>query len=213
MKILQGDLGAQEISGRVGAAVATVTELKAIPADRRPNGMLVLVLADGRLRRFHSTSALAADGDQLVHVPSAGSGRWLALPGDVVDLSFAIAFGTADAAVLYTVPTGANLLVQRGYWGVTADFTGGTSSAIGLSSSQAPHTTKGDLLGGAGGDVAATLVASSGLYIPGTVGADQAAGILLRAGSTVRFDRITSAFTAGTGFAHVVATVLSNAGA
>lgn len=129
-------------------------------------------------------------------------------PGTTVDLPFAIGFGTADAAVLGTMPTGSALLVIRGYWEISADWTGGSSSAIGLSSSQTGLTTKGDLLGGASGDVAAALTAALS-KTPGTIGADVAAGIILKAGSTVRFDRITSAFTAGAGYAHLVGIVLN----
>lgn len=131
------------------------------------------------------------------------------VPGSVVDLAFPIAFGTADAAVLGTVPAGCALLVLRGYWDVTSGFTGGTSSAIGLSSSQTAHSTKGDLLGGGSGDVTATL-GTAGLKL-GTAGADQAAGILLDAGATIKFDRITSAFTAGAGYAHLVCVVVKSA--
>ncbi|NUP08447.1 MAG: hypothetical protein HOW73_20550 [Polyangiaceae bacterium] len=125
--------------------------------------------------------------------------------GSVVDLAFPIAFGTADGAVLGTVPTGCALLVLRGFWEVTTAFSGGSSSAIGLASSQAPHTTAGDLLGGASGNVEADLTAG---IKEGTVGADQAAGILLVAGATITFERITSAFTAGAGYAHLVCVVI-----
>jgi hypothetical protein len=94
------------------------------------------------------------------------------------------------------------LTPEHGYWEVTTGFTGGSSSAIGISSSNSTgHTTKGDLLGGSGGDVAATLVAG---YPSGTIGADIAAGLMMVAADTVRFDRITSAFTAGAGAAHLV---------
>ncbi|WP_196302696.1 hypothetical protein, partial [Streptococcus pneumoniae] len=78
----------------------------------------------------------------------------------LVDLPFPIGFATADAAVLGTMPAASSLLVIRGYWEISADWTGGTASAIGLSSSQTAHSTKGDLLGGAAGDVAAALTAA-----------------------------------------------------
>lgn len=159
---------------------------------------------------YHPTSVLTAD-DIFVIAPTTGAGRYLLAPGFNFDLSLAIAFGTADAAVLATMPTNSFALLGRNYWEITADWTGGSSSAIGLSTSQAPGTTKGDLLGGASGDVAATLVASGGRLL-GTVGADVASGILLKGAATVRFDRITSAFTAGTGFAHVVGQMLANPG-
>lgn len=182
----------------------SLAEVKALSANERRDGQRLFV--NGRWYTFSAAAAQTADGDNLIIVPDAGDGRWVADPGQVVDLALACAFGTADTTVLWTVPASRGLLLLRSYWEVTTGWTGGTSSAIGLSSSQTPHNTKGDLLGGASGDVAATLVA--GDHLEGTVGADQAAGIILRAGATVRFDRITSAFTAGAGNAHLVGVVL-----
>lgn len=188
--------------------IANATALAAIAAADRSAGMLRLKGDDGSLWRFHASSTATDATSQMVITPAAGSGRWLRVPG-TVDLSLAFTFNTADAAVLFTVPTGARLYVARGYWEIAADMTGGTASAIGLSSSQAPHITKGDLLGGASGDVAATLTAG---VKEGTVGADIAAGVILEAGATIRFDRITSAFTAGSGNAHVFGQLLKNPG-
>ena len=92
--------------------------------------------------------------------------------------------------------------MQGGYWEVTTGFTGGSSSAIGLNSSQSGHTTAGDVLGGSGGDVTA-LLGTAGIK-EATIGADVAAGLVLRAAETIKFNRITSNFTAGAGYAHVV---------
>ncbi len=150
--------------------------------------------------------------DQITNYPPAlakafadsfnqGTPFWLALP---------IAFTTADAEVLYTVPTGVRLFLHRTLWEVAVGFTGGASSAIGVSSSATGYTTKGDLLGGAAGDVAATLVAG---IKGGTLGADFGTNgvIVLPAASTIKFDRITSAFSAGSGFVHVQASILPDA--
>lgn len=218
--------------------VATVAALKAIPtidgtaatATTRPRYMTVpqgreerVRSLNGRLFAWHPTSTVTAD-DQLVIIPddrnvlvdtalsASLAGRWLAVPGQMVDLALACDYTKADAATLYTMPTGANMRLVPGYWEVTTGFTGGSSSAIGLSSDQTGHTTKGDLLGGSGGDVTATL-GSVADYIEGTIGADIAAGVILKAGKLVRFDRITSVFTAGAGYAHVVGQLLSNDGA
>lgn len=182
-------------------SVATLAALKALAASHpaHVHGNVVLVTADHSEWVYSDTSALTGD-DIFVATPTNASGRWLRKSG-AVDLAAAIAYTTADAAVLMTIPTGARLLLHRAYWEVTTGFTGGSSSAIGLSSSQTGLTTKGDLLGGTGGDVAATLVAGS---TAGTIGADVAAGIVLVAASTVRFDRITSIFAAGAGYAHLV---------
>jgi hypothetical protein len=194
---------------RVALLAVTLAALKAIPATdaARTHGNEVMVEADGSRWYFHSSSALTGD-DILVVAPSAGSGRWLRAPG-TADLALPIAFGTADGATLLTVPAGCRMLVRRGYWEVTTAFAGGSSSAIGLAG-PSPHNTAGDVLGGAGGDVEATL--TEGVKL-GTIGADQAVGILLKAADTVTFERITSAFTSGAGFAHLVVEILQNAGA
>ncbi len=137
-------------------------------------------------------------GDILVGAQQGQMAGFLALP---------IAFGTADATVLYTVPAGLRMHIVDAYWEPSSSFTGGASSAIGLSSSNAAYNTRGDLLGGAGGDVAAQLVASAtSPWASGagrTIGAKVSRGILLIGGDSVRFDRVTSAFTAGSGFAHL----------
>jgi hypothetical protein len=125
-------------------------------------------------------------------------------------LKLPIAFGTADATVLFTVPTLPNgcvgLYLAKFWWEVTTSFTGGSASAIGLSSSNAGYSTAGDLLGGATGDVAATLVSTT-KYKVGTAGAKISAAspglVILVAADTIKFNRITSAFTAGAGFVHI----------
>jgi hypothetical protein len=216
MRLLYGDSVAQEVSGRIHGAVASLAALKTTPPNNRQHGMIVHVTADGSLWRFHSSSVLTGD-DLLVATPAAGAGRWLRMPGEAL-LAAPIAFGTADAAILLTLQAGQLLQPIDFAWRITADFTGGASSAIGLSSSnKAGYTTKGDLLGGVAGDLAATLVASSGLAANGTIGAQWGTVALRRPlwkpTETVRFDRIVSAFTAGAGFALLNVNVLANDGA
>lgn len=124
-------------------------------------------------------------------------------------LKLAVDFSLADAAVLFTVPTLTNgavgLQLDSLYWEVTTSFTGGSSSAIGVSSSNANYATKGDLLGGASGDVAAGLLSTGLTYKGGTIGAKFGSNgkVVLVAGNTIRFDRITSVFTAGAGYVHI----------
>lgn len=124
------------------------------------------------------------------------------LPGT---LELDVAFGTADAAVLFTVPAGFRMLITKTYWEPSVAWTGGASSAIGLSSSNPGYATKGDLLGGAGGDVAAGLTVVAATPCKGTIGAKLASGgtVVLIAGDTIRFDRIVSAFTAGAAKVHI----------
>ena len=124
-------------------------------------------------------------------------------------LKLPFTFATADAAVLLTIPTITNgavgLQIDSLFWEITTSFTGGASSAIGISSTNANYNTKGDLLGGASGDVAATLVSTGLTYKGGTIGAKFGSNgkVVLVAGDVIRFDRITSAFTAGAGFVHI----------
>ena len=225
--------------------VATVAALKAIPSinsrdvggTRTTNCMMLpqgreerVRSLNGRLFAWHPTSEVTAD-DQLVIIPDDRNmavdtalaanlaGRWLAVPGQVVNLAFPITKDTADAAVLYTMPTGARLAVQDLFWEVTTAFTGGSSSAIGVSTTKTSPTnwsTKGDLLGGSGGDVEATLIV--GAHIAGTIGTDmdtlaKARGASWVAADLFRFDRITSAFTVGAGYVHVRGFLEANAGA
>lgn len=195
-----------ELAGRYVGTVADLTALKAIGATARADGMSAILASDDSLWRFSSSSALTGD-DLLVAAPAAGTGRWLRVDKSV-DLKLSVAFGTANNAVLYTVPAGYVLRVNTPFWEVAADFTGGSSSAIGVSSSSAKAGTAGDLLGGASGDVGATLVASA--VYAGTVGAKVGApNLVLVGGDTIKFNRITSAFTAGSGFVHVPVTRLS----
>lgn len=215
-----GDRAAELVSQRVAAPVATLTVLKTYSKAQRIDGMIAMVLADGSLWRFSDASALTGD-DLLIATPAdaPAAGRWLRMTG-AVDLAIPITFATADAAAILTVQAGTRLAVQSVAWEVTADFTGGSSSAIGVSSNKTTPTnwsTKGDVLGGSGGDVLATLVASGG-YIPGTIGADmdtltKVRGLVLVSTDTLKFDRITSIFTAGTGFVHVLGNLIKNAGA
>lgn len=191
------------------ASIATLAALKAL-ADVHPahvHGNEILVDEDQSRWYYHATSTATGD-DVLVVDPTNASGRWLRMPG-TVDLKLPIGHATADGATLLTMPAGARMIVRRCYWEVTSAFTGGSSSAIGLAG-PSPHNTAGDLLGGSGGDVEATLTAGVKL---GTIGADTAAGVLLKATETVTFERITSAFTAGAGFAHVVGDLVLNPGA
>ena len=79
-------------------------------------------------------------------------------------------FATADATALLTLQAGQQLRLWDLYWQIAADMTGGSSSAIGVSSNKTGYSTKGDLLGGASGDVAASLTLALSPTV-GTIGA------------------------------------------
>lgn len=140
-------------------------------------------------------------GHPQVHLNDAGVEEGNG--GETFSLKLPFDFNTADAAVLYTVPANLRVMVDSALWEITTGFTGGTSSAIGVSSSQSPHDAKGDILGGASGDLAATLVVG---VKRGTQGLSFTAApncVVLDAGATIRFDRIASVYTAGVGFIHL----------
>jgi hypothetical protein len=216
--LTHGDYAAQQLSRRVAEPVASLTALKTMSARQRATGMLALNLADGKTWRYSSASTLTGD-DLLVATPSDSAGRWLLAPGAVL-IQIPITFATLDAAVLLTMPAGALLKIDDLFWRVTTNFSGGTSSAIGVSSTKTAPTnwsTKGDLLGGSAGDVAATLVSATGI-VAGTVGTDmdtvaKRRGAIWKAADILRFDRITDAFTAGVGAVCVSGTLLENNGA
>lgn len=200
--------GATGASG-LAATVATAAALKAIAAADRSDGMRVEVLADKSKWIFDATNSdsLGSDGsDQLTIAPTAGTGVWKRNES-CFDMRIAISKDNTDAQALSTIPTGYTLkIVDDPHWVVTTGFTGGSSSAIGISTSNAAGSTKGDILGGASGDVTATLGTAGAKA--GTAGAkmDTVAhrrAMLLVAADTIRFDRITSAFTAGAGYVDI----------
>jgi len=193
----------------------SLAELKALKPAQRFSG-LTAEITGGLRYTWNSTSVLTADNLLVVAATDApAAGRWLLAAGQEARLSMPITFATADAAALLTVPAGCVLLPRDFWWTITTNFTGGASSAIGVSATVGP-TTKGDLLGGAAGDVAAALTTTLSPTF-GTIGAlwDSVPErrLLLKAATVLRFDRITSAFTAGVGTVEMVARVVANAGA
>lgn len=199
------------------ASVADRAALKAVGASDRFAGMLVLVREDNSLWAFNESAAQTADAaagyEQLVVVPTAGDGRWHRADKSFI-AKFPIAYTTADGAALFTMPEGfAARFAAHPFWQVAVAFAGGSSSAIGISSNKTGHTTKGDILGGAAGNVEADLTA--GLKA-GTIGVKldslaELQALLLVEGDTLEFDRITSVFTSGSGFLRVPMVVMSDA--
>jgi len=130
--------------------------------------------------------------------------------GQVFNLKIAIGFATADATALATLPTAvggpknAGTLRYRlisAMWETTTSWTGGASSSIGLSSSNALFNTKGDLLAAT---LAAALVSTAPFSTTsGTKFGNNGGVVVLSAGDAIRFDQVVSAFTVGAGFAHL----------
>lgn len=181
----------------------TLAALKALDVTEHVPGER-FTLTDGRTFYWAAGSTATAD-DVVIVAPTAGSGRYIITTGRQ-DLPLACSAATLDNATLLTIPTGMVACPVDAYWEVTTGFTGGSSAAIGIDSSNAGWNTAGDILGGAGGDVTATL-GTAGIKL-GTVGAklDTLAEmrVALVAADTIRFQRIVDVFAAGAGFAHLV---------
>lgn len=203
-----GENAGRIVSQRIAQQFATAALLASSLGSGDADDGMVGFCGDGSRWRYSSASTATADGLNLLCMSpndSPSAGRWLR-DDDVIDLKIPVAFGTADATVLLTIPVGFRLQIVRSFWEATVAFTGGASSAIGIDSSNANSNTAGDLLGGATGDVAAALGTGA---LGGTVGAKIASSPILVAADTIKFNRITSAFTAGSGFAHVMAIPIS----
>jgi phage gp36-like protein len=182
-----------------GAINMSVTELKAIDANDRFDGMAV-TLADGSSWVFDKDSALADASGLFVLVPDAGTGRWIR-KDEFVKITAAATFSNTNNSTLFTAPF--DLVLHKAYWEVTTGWSGGSSSAIGVDSDATGYSTAGDVLGGSGGDVAAGLLTG----FRGTVGAKMAGNVIIPATKLLRFNRITSVFTAGAATFHCLASL------
>lgn len=208
--------GGTAVTGPTGASigamhsVADKAALAALAAADRGDGMIVMLRSDGSLWRFVAASTATEDeAQELVIEPDAGTGAWLAADKSKI-LRLPFSFADADGHALLTVPAGFVLrLAGFPFWDITTSFSGGASSAIGVSTDVTGYTTEGDLLGGATGDVEAALTAG---IRAGTLGGelDDHVGfqfLALVEGDVIEYDEITSAFTAGAGFVCIPVTI------
>lgn len=191
---------------RAAHTAATIAALAALlstdPACAHGNE--VLVDADGSQWVFNKNSALAGDNIfVLAPADAPAAGRWIRKAG-IARLDLSIPFATADATVLATIPAGFRFRPLEANWKVTTTMTTASAAGAGVSSSNAAASTKGDLLGGATGDVVATLVSTGASnFVLGTGGAKlmgtntQRRAIALVAGDTLRYDLFTGTFTGG----------------
>ncbi len=136
-------------------------------------------------------------------IDSGDPGRFEIL-GRSFALNMAVTYQTANDAVLFTVPTGFRLVVQRLFYRVSDGFVN-ASGRVGASSSNAAYNTAGDLIGGAGGDAAAALAAG---VRGGTIGTKFGSNgaVELVAGDTIKWNVIAPGYTAGAADLVVVCT-------
>jgi hypothetical protein len=139
-------------------------------------------------------------GHPQIHTNAAGNSEYNG--GETYAVKIPIDYTIADTTVLFTMPVRSRLVAA--FWEVTTGFTGGSSSTIGLSSSRSPHDAKGDVHGGSAGD--ATAVLGTAGVVRGTQGLSVTATpfvVVLEKDDTIKFDRVTSAYTAGAGYVHL----------
>lgn len=149
-----------------------------------------------------SAQIIGANTQEFVNQAQLGLSAHLKLP---------LLFSQVDGAVLFTVPALTNgaaaVRVRDAFWEITTTYVTAGSAKLAVSSSRAPFTGVGSILGGAG-DTAATLVSTT-KYVPGTIGTGFSTGavttgkILLVAGDTITLNVVTSTFSAGAGFLHL----------
>src|SRR5688572_12042393 len=102
---------------RVPHSSPTLAALVALPATDPActHGNVVLV-DDGSEWVYNSASVLTADN--IVIAGTHTTGRWLRKVG-AVDLGLPIAFGLADGATIWTVPTGCIFKLESAHWHIT----------------------------------------------------------------------------------------------
>lgn len=156
---------------------------------------------------YTSTPSKSPFGHPQVHANASGVEENNG--GDLYAIKIAVDYTLADATVLFTVPFRSVMIPDSAFVEVTTGFTGGTSSAVGISSSQTAYTTKGMLMGGSAGLL--TAVIGTATIVRGTQGTGITASpnvIVLEKGATIRWDLIASQYAAGAGFIHMAFRVI-----
>jgi len=146
---------------------------------------------------------------QLVIVPGTNpaSGKWLRVDS-AFDLVIPVTFANTDGQQLVLSPAEMTILpVYAGIFiEVVTPWAGGVAPTIGLSFSNGTvPRLKGNLAGGVAGNGAFTYVTYRQLTLGQQyfIGAGTSDAVVLGPGSQIFWDRITSAYTSGTGNIHI----------
>jgi hypothetical protein len=183
--------------------VGTVADLKTFNGAALFDQHVAIVsnAGNGVAKRFRFVVGLASTDatEQLVVAPTTGAatGKWLCCDNTVA-LKFPWAFDTADNSVLITIPTGLRFHVMRVVPEIVGALGGVDTGKLGIDSSVSLNP---GALGTFTGFVSG---------FAGTVGAeiDDPKSTTLVAGDTLRHNLITGGFTAGTGFWHIVGSLI-----
>lgn len=223
MRLLHGDHAARLVSQRIAEAVATLTVLKAIPADRRVDGMIVHVQSDNTVWQYNEDAT--ASGDDVLAVnpdDSPSTGRWMRAPGAAL-LALNFYATTVDATALLTVPS--NTILEPVEFGVRVSriFTGASNAVVGLSSSNHPgHTGAFNFAGSCVmtllNQVFSATAAGTGVAFQmapiasGTWDSHANKRLWMKGGDTFRHDAKTAQFGTGIGQWLVSCNILQNPG-
>lgn len=223
MKLLYGDSAARLVSQRIAEPLATLTTLKAVPADRRVDGMVAHVQADNTYWQYNEDATVTGDDVLAVNpTDSPSTGRWMRMPGAAV-LALTFMATTVDATALLTVPSGS--IIQPLDFGVRVSriFTGASNAVVGLSSSNHPgHTGAFNFAGSCVqtqlNQMFSATAAGTGIAFQmapiasGTWDSDANKRLWMKGGDTFRHDAKGANFGTGIGQWLVACNILQNPG-
>lgn len=183
--------------------VGSVADLKLFDGAQMFNEAVAVVAncGNGTRRSYRFVTGLASTDatDQLVISPTTGaaSGRWLCCD-DTVALKFPWAFNTANNTVLITIPTGMRFHVMRVIPEIVVTPGGADTGSLGVDSSVALNP-------GGLGSFTGFLAGFDGVM--GAEINDPTATTLV-AGNTLRHNLLVAGFTSGSGFWHIVGSIV-----
>jgi hypothetical protein len=182
--------------------VGSIADLKLFDgAQMFDESVAIVALANGLRQAFRFVAGLASTDatDQLVVSPTVGSatGRWLRCD-DTVALKFPWTFDLANNTVLITIPTGMRFHVMRVVPEIVVTPGGVDTGSLGVDSSVSLNP-------GALGSFTGFLAG-----FDGDVGAEinDPKSTTLIAGDTLRHNLVTAGFTSGSGFWHIVGSII-----
>jgi len=183
--------------------VGTVADLKTFAGTALFDQHVAIVSngGNGVAKRFRFVVGLASVDatEQLVVAPTTGSatGKWLCCD-DTVALKFPWTFDLANNTVLITIPTGMRFQVMRVVPEIVVTPGGTDTGSLGVDSSVSLNAGGlgffAGFLSGFAGDMGTEI--------------DDPKATTLVAGDTLRHNLITAGFTSGSGFWHIVGSLM-----
>lgn len=183
----------------------TIAAAKAWNGANVPPNQETLILVNGIWQRWRfAKGSVAVDAtEQTVFAPTSGaaSGKWVRNE-TVIPLRFPWVFNTANDALLFTVPTGFILHVMRVVTQITVDLDGSDTAELGINSDVSLNP------GGLG-----SFTGLLGTGYRGDEGAEinEPQRTTMIAGNILQHNVMSSGYTAGAGYWHVVCSLIQSA--